>query len=932
MAFNTALGLCLAAVSLLLASWSSRSRRAAAWARDASLLSAGLVGTLATLTLMETITGIGLGIDGIFVCDWLTRHGIVPNAPEVPGRMSQATALALLLLSLALGFCTTRGLRASLKWASLVCAAAAVSVGLLAGGAMVLAEDGTAIVPLLSSMAPLTAWLVVLLGSGIVVVELVGFRTGSTMVGVSSRRVTGVWLTMTVVLVFAPGVLVTAMVAKQTAAREVRAAEARFERLTDRIVREANRRVRLPLHSLNGMRGMYAGSNRVTREEFRAYVEQQNLSVEYPGTIGIGFIERVPREELAAFEARERADGAAEFAVHPPSQHEVLYPIKYIEPLATNLPAWGFDVGSEANRRRAVERAIRTGEPMLTRQITLVQDETRQPGFLLLQAVYRQDFPFETPADRLAALEGVVYAPMLIEGIFDGLISEAEGGAQFAIYEGEEVSRSARLFEDLGVGGVSMGAGPSRLHQRALFTKTLSIDAVGQPWTIEMVSSPALDAAAMSPQSTTVAVYGLILSSVAAFFVWLLGCARAEALELAEDRTRDLQKITEDLRHSSEVIARQNVALGAMAERAHRVVDDVSHEFRTPLAVIKEFASIIDDGLAGPVTAKQAEYLKIMSGAVVDLNHMVEDLLDSSKLRAGRLRVERRSHRVEDIFSGCRTTLARKASSRGITVRERLEDGLPPVFADEEKVRRVISNLMTNAIKFSPEKSVIVLSAERRDAMGEVVIGVTDQGAGLSREEIDSLFGRFQQTSSGRRVTAKGFGLGLSIAQELTWLNLGRISVQSEKGRGATFSFTLPYDRLDTIVDHYFNTMASIERPDDRLVLLRVCAQAGGRPEEPASFLSSVTHPTDLLLRTESGVCDPAAEGSPRCWWILGRTGKVDSWVGRIREARREQIEQDNLDVAPLDVEVIKSWSYPAEVGVAQEEISHLLLGVPCHG
>lgn len=169
-----------------------------------------------------------------------------------------------------------------------------------------------------------------------------------------------------------------------------------------------------------------------------------------------------------------------------------------------------------------------------------------------------------------------------------------------------------------------------------------------------------------------------------------------------------------------------------MAERAHRVVDDVSHEFRTPLAVIKEFASIINDGLAGPVSGQEGEYLKIMSGAVVDLNHMVEDLLDSSKLCAGRLRVEHRSYTAETIFENGRAALARKASSRSIVIEEYVEEGLPMVFADEEKVRRVISNLMTNTIKFSPEGSTIVLSAISSDVPGEVRIGVTDRGPGLS--------------------------------------------------------------------------------------------------------------------------------------------------------------------------------------------------------
>lgn len=929
MTFNTALGLCLSALSLLLLGLPGRTPRTTAWLRDAALLAAGLAGTLATLTIMEMLTGSGLGIDELFVMDWVAReHATL----ETPGRMSQSTAVAILLLGVALGLSAVSSGRRSLRWASIATALLAISLGIVAGGAMLLADDGLTTVPFFSTMAPHTSWIVVFLACGVVTIELAGHRTSAALRARSSSRVKGVWLTMTVVLVFAPGVSVSAMVAKQSSSRELRAAEARFERLSDRIVRETRRRVRLPVHGLNGVSGMYAGSESVTRAEFRAFVEQRDLEAEFPGTIGMGVIDRVASVDLAAFEASQRADDGLGYVVHPESAHAVRYPIKYIDPLESNLPAWGFDVGSEANRRAAVEEAIRTGQPILTRRITLVQDDTQQPGFLLLKAIYRNDAPIDTPAEREASLEGIAYVPMLIEGIFEGVVQEAEGGVEFAIYEGRGISPSRKLFEDRGIESASVRPTSTTLNRHARFSRTVEVDAVGQPWTIEMVSSPAFDAAAVSSQSSTVAVYGLILSSVASLFVWLLGCARADALELAESKTHDLQRITEHLQQSSEVIARQNVELGAMAERAHRVVDDVSHEFRTPLTVIKEFASIINDGLAGPVTEKQVEFLKIMSGAVGDLNHMVEDLLDSSKLRAGRLRVERRGHRVEDIFERGRATLARKASSRGITIEERVEDGLPEVFADEEKVRRVIANLMTNAIKFSPQNSVIRLSATRRDELGEVVIGVTDQGSGLSVEEIDSLFGRFHQTSAGRRATAKGFGLGLSIAEELSWLNLGRISVQSERGKGATFSFTVPYNQPEAILDHYFNTMASIERPEDQLVLLQVRAREHGNPQEVSSFLSSVSFPTDLLLPVHDDAQGRDTNSVSESWWILGRTMDVEAWKRRIHDARRQQIEDDGLNAPLLDFETVDSWSYPTELNEAMREIPLVLLGARSYG
>lgn len=392
------------------------------------------------------------------------------------------------------------------------------------------------------------------------------------------------------------------------------------------------------------------------------------------------------------------------------------------------------------------------------------------------------------------------------------------------------------------------------------------------------------------------------------------------------------KRVEGTLLQSRRIIGQQNVELSRMADRAHRVVDDVSHEFRTPLAVIKEFASIIRDGIAGPVSDDQARYLEIMSGAVVDLNHMVEDLLDSSKLRAGILRVERQGHSVADIFEAVRPTLERKASSRSIRIVEEIADGLDRVFADEEKVRRVITNLMTNAIKFSPEGGQIVLSAGSGPRQGEISVSVTDRGPGLSAEEIAQIFGRFQQTDSGRDVTAKGFGLGLSIAHELTGLNLGRISVLSRKGAGSTFSFTLPACDTGSVLSHYFESLSAIERPGPTLALLRATTDAGADPDEPGAFLASMTYATDLVLPGDGPGGREPQGGQPRSWWVLGCTDSIGGWIDRILAARAQQIGDRPDSVGPLAIEVCGSWVWADGHDEAASAVQNAIAGEVCRG
>ncbi len=375
----------------------------------------------------------------------------------------------------------------------------------------------------------------------------------------------------------------------------------------------------------------------------------------------------------------------------------------------------------------------------------------------------------------------------------------------------------------------------------------------------------------------------------------------------------------------------KNSELAAMAERAHRVVDDVSHEFRTPLAVIKEFASIITDGLAGPVSVKQSEYLRIMDGAVIDLNHMVEDLLDSSKLRVGRLRVDRRAHTVEEIVAVGRPALQRKAAVRSIVIEEQIEPGLPCVFADEEKVRRVISNFMTNAIKFTPDGGKIELSAHRSARSGEVVISVTDHGPGLTHEDMECLFGRFRQVSTARAVAAKGFGLGLSIAQELAWLSLGRISVESERGKATTFSVALPTNDPESLITHYFETIAASDRAEDELALLRVTlldsrhratgTSAQQDPFEIDAFLASITYAADLVIPVPDESAGLELDSKARAWLIVGRTRSTKSWMERIRKARAIAIAESEFQLGMLRVELESSWEFPAQADEAQAQV-----------
>jgi CHASE1-domain containing sensor protein len=190
-------------------------------------------------------------------------------------------------------------------------------------------------------------------------------------------------------------------------------AKAQFATEIDHLERDILRRLTLAQYGLGGLKGTYAASKEVNRSEVRAYVESRDMNREFPGVRGFGFIEYVPRQQVDRFVAAVRADEAPDFSVKTTGSAPDLWVIRFIEPLANNRAALGFDVGQEPVRREAAERAANTGMAALSGKINLVQDATKSPGFLLCVPIYRPGTKPTTPEQRRAALVGLAFAPIV---------------------------------------------------------------------------------------------------------------------------------------------------------------------------------------------------------------------------------------------------------------------------------------------------------------------------------------------------------------------------------------------------------------------------------------------------------------------------------------------------------------------------------------
>lgn len=329
----------------------------------------------------------------------------------------------------------------------------------------------------------------------------------------------------------------------------------------------------------------------------------------------------------------------------------------------------------------------------------------------------------------------------------------------------------------------------------------------------------------------------------------------SRSIRYALQREQNVSKIREllaEVQQSGNLLEEKNNKLAKLYDQAHEFVDNVSHEFRTPLTVIKEYVSLIRDGLVGDVNEEQQRLLHVVEDRADDLNIMVDDMLDVSKLEAGMLGAWRKNSQVDGILQHVRVSLERKAEVKTVTLEWSIDDDLPQVYCDEEKAGRVVTNLAINAIKFCGNPGIVRIGARADLVAQEVTISITDNGPGIDKEACATIFSRFKQLDNNVRTSTKGFGLGLSIAKELVDLNFGQMDVQSQLGSGSTFSFTLPMADPGEVMRRYLHR---VERVDDGTSNVSVVLASIHEPvEEPladevGAFLNCCLRKNDLLLR-----------------------------------------------------------------------------------
>lgn len=542
----------------------------------------------------------------------------------------------------------------------------------------------------------------------------------------------------------------------------------RFESAVQQTQNSIDNRIETYVALLRGGAGLMATTDTISADEFRLFVERLRLQERYPGIQGIGYAERVRADDKETYIESAR-ETISNFTIRPDGDRQEYYPIKYLEPLnfKNNENAIGYDMFSEKVRRKAMERARDTGTRAASGKVTLIQEdgEKNQAAFLIYIPVYQGSKIPVTVSEKRETIRGFIYAPFRADDLLTGIIgNESQLLVSFKIYDGTKVTQETLLHDSTTITKKPPITFVPRFHE------TRQINVAGETWTLEFANDPQFELLSQRGLAPVILIGGLVISIV----VFLLSRSQFIARTVAEQSASKLRYSQKELQKA--IGMRDNF------------ISIASHELKTPVTSLKVYTEVLLRTFTAKGDKKHTEYMEKMNRQIDKLTILIQDLLDVSRLQAGRLAFREEEFSLNDVVHEIVENTNPIADDHTIIVKGKTKR---TVWGDKDRVGQVLSNFLTNAIKYSPKaKKVLVTLKEEGD---HAKVSVQDYGIGIDAKHLNKIFNRFYRVADTNEQTFPGLGMGLYICSEIIKRHGGEITVESVKGKGSIFSFTLPY-------------------------------------------------------------------------------------------------------------------------------------------
>lgn len=366
-------------------------------------------------------------------------------------------------------------------------------------------------------------------------------------------------------------------------------------------------------------------------------------------------------------------------------------------------------------------------------------------------------------------------------------------------------------------------------------------------------------------------------------------------------------------------------------------VSTVSHELRTPITIMKEAVLQVTEGMLGDLTDDQRNNLKTALEGTDRLRRLIDDLLDLSKLEAGKMLLHREKIDMGEVAQGVLNSFVPQARSKGLKLSLTKPDKPAYVYADKDKIIQILINLIGNALKFTDQGSITLRVS---DLGHSVECTVEDTGAGIPKENLPKIFDKFHQFSRRKDSEEKGTGLGLSVSKALVEMHDGKICVESELAKGCRFVFRLPaYSSFEIFKQHLMDHVKEAAHEESSMVTARVwmknfSAFSNALPsEERTALLKKLDDWARETLRRRGdmsvavGPADRlAGKDGPQIFFMFPQALKNDSSaiLSRVLQHLREMLSKMPTRIPPeLECTIV---SFPEDGSSADELIEKLSL------
>ena len=533
----------------------------------------------------------------------------------------------------------------------------------------------------------------------------------------------------------------------------------------------------------------------VGRDEFSEFLSSSEILTRFAGVQAIEFTRKVIPAEKGSFEESVRRDstldpdGYPDFSIHPEGDRSVYYVVDFVEPLAGNEAAFGFDLGSNPERLTAVQQAIDTGEAVATAPIRLVQESGEQNGFLLLLAVYQADELPDTVDERRETSIGVVNAVFRIGDLMDGVLASSQATG-FELYDvaaatsGDSIAAGLLFDTNETMTGMESALFPGE-HPEFTF------DIAGRSWAIVIHEAPSILTRLEGSVLVLIGVGGVLLSLALSGMAWTLGRSRSRALTLADTMTEKLRNRSSQLENANESLNTYARRLKASNRDLEEFASVAAHDLQEPLRKVEAFGDRLANELGSDLSDRARDSLERMSRATTRMRALIQNLLAYSKVAT-----KTEAFDNVDLSDVLKLVIEDVHDASAVVVGD-----LPSIDADEDQMYQLFLNLVSNALKFRsdsqmPEVQVTgqILNGEAVDLRGEwCEIAVSDNGIGFDDDYADRIFGVFQRLNG--RNEYEGTGIGLAICRRIVERHGGIIWAESVVGEGSTLTIRLPVEQ-----------------------------------------------------------------------------------------------------------------------------------------